>query len=79
MAVCTRCGGDTQLYYHHVAICLRCSDALEREIQRRDLQILSTQLATDWATYPEDLKVVGAALVIGAGQFQAPDYLKQSR
>jgi len=56
METCTRCGVDTELYYHNVLICLRCSDALEREIQQRDLQILKNQLARD--ACPEDLKAI---------------------
>ena len=56
METCTRCGADTELYYHDVLICLRCSDALEREIQQRDLQILKNQLARD--ACPEDLKAI---------------------
>jgi len=49
---------DTELYYHNVLICLRCSDALEREIQQRDLQILKNQLARDAGACPEDLKAI---------------------
>jgi len=49
METCTRCGADTELYYQDVLICLRCSDALEREIQQRDSQILKSELARDGA------------------------------
>ena len=68
METCSRCGTDTELYYHNVVICLRCSDVLEGEIQRRVLQIRSSQLARDGGTYPQVLKNVGPALVIGVGQ-----------
>jgi hypothetical protein len=53
MKTCTRCGADTELYYHNVLICLRCSDALEREIQQRGLQIPKNQLARDGARIPK--------------------------
>jgi hypothetical protein len=70
MEACCRCGAHTELYYHSVPICLRCSDALDREIQRRDLQIPKNQFAIDGDTYPEGLKAIGPALVIGVGQVQ---------
>jgi len=68
METCTRCGTHTELHYHDVPICLRCSDALEREIEQRDLQIRNSQLVRDGGAYPKVLKDVGPARVIGVGQ-----------
>ena len=79
METCTRCGADTELYYHNVRICLQCSDALEYEIQQRDSQIAKHQLARPEEIYLEDLEAIGPALVIGVGQVQgSPEYRKRS-
>ena len=35
IAPCSRCGEDTELYLNNFPICLRCSEALEHESERK--------------------------------------------
>lgn len=68
MEICTRCGADAQLYYHNVLICLRCSDALEHEIQQANLHALRSQLAMGAEPIPDDLSALAPVLVMGVGK-----------